>query len=69
MNWDEVQGNWKQFAGKVREKWGAVTDDELEQVKGRRDQLEGLLQKKLGLKKEEVSQQIDELQSKCGTCS
>ena len=41
MNWDRVQGNWKQFSGKVKEKWGQLTDDDLTQINGNREQLEG----------------------------
>ena len=44
MNWDRVQGNWKQFSGKVKEKWGDLTDDDLTQINGNREQLEGRLQ-------------------------
>jgi uncharacterized protein YjbJ (UPF0337 family) len=62
MNWDTVKGDWKQFTGKVREKWGELTDDELDQVKGRRDQFEGLIQKKYGLAKDEVKRQVDEFE-------
>jgi uncharacterized protein YjbJ (UPF0337 family) len=43
MNWDQVAGNWKQLRGKVREKWSELTDDELDQIAGRRDQLVGKL--------------------------
>jgi uncharacterized protein YjbJ (UPF0337 family) len=59
MNWDTMTGDWKQFKGKIREKWGELTDDEIEQVKGKRDQFEGLLQKKLGQAKDEAKRQID----------
>jgi uncharacterized protein YjbJ (UPF0337 family) len=68
MNWDTVKGDWKQFSGKVREKLGDFTDDELEAARGRRDQFEGLLQKKLGLAKDEVKRQVDEFEASCG-CS
>jgi hypothetical protein len=43
MNWDQVAGNWKQLRGTVREKWGQLTDDDLDQIAGRRDQLVGKL--------------------------
>lgn len=69
MNWDQIAGNWKQMKGQIREQWGELTDDELETVRGRRDQFEGLLQKKLGLAKDEVKRQVDEFQSKCHQCS
>ena len=41
MNWDRVEGNWKQMTGKVKEQWGRLTDDELAEIGGRRDQLVG----------------------------
>ena len=48
MNWDEIEGNWTQFKGKVRLQWGKLTDDDLHVVKGKRDELLGLLQKRQG---------------------
>ncbi len=60
MNWDQVQGNWKQFTGKVKEKWGKLTDDELTVIAGKRDQLSGVLQKKYGYKKEQAEKELDE---------
>lgn len=65
MNWDQVKGNWKQFTGKVRERWGEFTDDELEVAKGQRDQFEGILQKKFGWAKEEAKKQLDEFEKSC----
>jgi len=62
MNWDTMKGDWKQIKGKVREKWGELTDDELDQVQGRREQFEGLLQKKFGMAKDEAKRQIDEFE-------
>ena len=44
MNWDRVEGNWKQLKGKVIEKWGKLTDDDYDQIKGKREQLSGRLQ-------------------------
>jgi uncharacterized protein YjbJ (UPF0337 family) len=60
MNWDQVQGNWKQFAGKVREKWGKLTDNDLQVVAGKRDQLAGILQKKYGYSKEQAEKELNE---------
>ena len=68
MNWDQISGNWKQMKGQIREQWGELTDDELEMVQGRRDQFEGLLQKKFGFAKEEAKRQIDQFQLKCHSC-
>jgi uncharacterized protein YjbJ (UPF0337 family) len=58
MNWDRIEGNWKQFKGKVKERWGKLTDDELDVIAGKRDQLSGKLQKAYGISKEEAEQQI-----------
>jgi len=60
MNWDQVQGNWKNFTGKVKEKWGKLTDDDLITIAGKRDQLAGLLQKKYGYEKDRAEKELDE---------
>ena len=60
MNWDQVKGNWKQFTGKVKEKWGDLTDDDLTAIQGRRDQLAGKLQERYGYAKERAEREIDE---------
>ncbi|MFZ1727891.1 MAG: CsbD family protein [Albidovulum sp.] len=59
MNWDQIQGNWKQFKGKAQAKWGELTDDELDQAEGRREQLVGLVQEKYGHAKAEAERQVD----------
>ncbi|ABE38612.1 CsbD family protein [Rhodopseudomonas pseudopalustris] len=59
MNWDRVEGNWKQFKGNVKEKWGKLTDDDLDVIAGRRDQLEGKLQERYGFAKEQVRTDVD----------
>lgn len=58
MNWDRVEGNWKQFKGKVRERWGRLTDDDLDVIAGRREQLSGQLQSVYGVSKEIAEDQI-----------
>jgi uncharacterized protein YjbJ (UPF0337 family) len=58
MNWDQIQGNWKQMTGKIRETWGKLTDDELETIAGRRDQLVGVIQNRYGVAKEEAEKQV-----------
>ncbi|TJZ72958.1 CsbD family protein [Chitiniphilus eburneus] len=58
MNRDQVEGNWKQFKGKVREQWGKLTDDTLDQIEGRREQLSGKIQEAYGISKEEAEKQI-----------
>jgi uncharacterized protein YjbJ (UPF0337 family) len=58
MNWDQVKGNWKQFSGTVKVKWGKLTDDEVDQIAGRRDILLGKVQEKYGIAKEEAEKQV-----------
>jgi uncharacterized protein YjbJ (UPF0337 family) len=58
MNWDTVKGQWKQFRGKVKENWGQLTDDDLDRIEGRRDQLLGAVQKRYGLAREEAERQV-----------
>jgi len=63
MNQDQFKGNWNVFKGKVKEKWGRLTDDELDVAEGHRDQLIGNIQKRYGLAKEEAERQFDELEN------
>lgn len=60
MNWDRIEGNWKQIKGKVHEKWGKLTDDHLDVVAGKREQLAGKIQEVYGIGKDEANRQIDE---------
>ncbi len=60
MNWDQVQGNWKQWSGQAKEKWGKLTDNELTEAAGRREQLAGLLQERYGYARAEADRAIDE---------
>ncbi len=62
MNWDRVQGNWKQFKGKLQEKWGKLTDDQVSAIDGRREILAGKLQEAYGIGKEEAERQINDWQ-------
>ena len=64
MNWDQVEGNWKQFRDKIRETWGKFTEDELDALHGTREQFVGKLQEKYGLKREEAEKELDEHLSK-----
>jgi uncharacterized protein YjbJ (UPF0337 family) len=58
VNWNQVQGNWKQLKGKVKEQWGVFTDDELEQIDGKREILVGHIQEKYGIAQEEAEKQV-----------
>jgi uncharacterized protein YjbJ (UPF0337 family) len=60
MNWDQLEGKWKQYSGKVKEKWGKLTDDDLTVIHGRRDQLIGKIQERYGIAKQEAEKQVDE---------
>lgn len=60
MNWDRIEGNWKQLKGKVREKWGKLTDDHIDVVAGKREHLAGKIQEVYGIGKDEANRQIDE---------
>jgi uncharacterized protein YjbJ (UPF0337 family) len=64
MNWDRIEGNWKQLKGKVRETWGRLTDDELEKIAGTRDKLVGSLQNSYGIAKDEAEKQITDFETK-----
>ena len=58
MNNDRIQGRWKQLKGKVKEQWGKLTDDDLDVIAGRRDQLLGRIQQRHGLAKDEAERQV-----------
>ena len=58
MNQDRIEGRWKQFRGKVKEQWGKLTDDDLDVIAGRRDQLLGRIQQRHGLAKDEADRQV-----------
>lgn len=60
MNQDRIQGRWKQLKGKVKEQWGKLTDDDLEVIAGRRDQLLGRIQQRHGLAREEADRQVSD---------
>jgi uncharacterized protein YjbJ (UPF0337 family) len=60
MNSDQLQGKWKQIKGSVKERWGKLTDDDLEVVAGKRDQLIGKIQERYGIAKEDAQKQVDD---------
>lgn len=60
MNWDQVEGNWKQMKGAAKEKWGKLTEDDLEVISGQQDQLIGKLQERYGIVREEAKKRADE---------
>ncbi|CAN7291079.1 CsbD family protein [Rhizobium sp. LjRoot30] len=60
MDWNRVEGNWKQFKGNVKEQWGKLTDDDLDVIAGKRDQLEGKIQERYGIAKDRARKDIDD---------
>ena len=60
MNWDRVEGNWKQLKGKAREKWGKLTDNDFEAIAGKKDQLIGRIQERYGMSQDKAQKQADE---------
>jgi uncharacterized protein YjbJ (UPF0337 family) len=67
MNKDILTGKWKQLRGKVKERWGQLTDDELDQAEGRFDRLSGLLQEKYGYAKDEAERTLNEALEQWGS--
>jgi uncharacterized protein YjbJ (UPF0337 family) len=66
MNWDRIEGNWKQAKGKITEQWGKLTDDDLDVIAGRRDQLAGKLQERYGMAKDEAEKQLASWERRVG---
>lgn len=60
MNWQQVEGNWKQFKGKAQQVWGDFTDDDLDIIEGKREELVGRLQATYGYTKERAEQEADD---------
>lgn len=59
MNWDRIEGNWKQLKGKAKVQWGKLTDDDFDVIAGKRDQLVGKIQESYGITKDEAEKQVD----------
>ena len=64
MNWDQIEGNWKQLTGKLQAEWGKLTEDDINVVSGRREQLAGKIQERYGIAKDEAERQLAEWQRK-----
>ena len=63
MNWDTIAGDWKSAKGKLREQWGKLTDDDLDSIAGKRDQLVGAIQKRYGKAKDAVEQEVSDYET------
>jgi len=62
MNWDQIEGKWEQYKGSARERWGDLTDDEVQQAKGDRERLVGLVQERYGKAREEAEREVADWQ-------
>jgi len=60
MNWDQVEGKWKQMKGEIKTRWGKLTDDDLQTIGGQKDKLVGSVQERYGIKKDEAQRQVDD---------
>ncbi len=60
MNWDQIEGQWKQLKGSIKERWGQLTDDDLTNIAGKKDQLIGKIQERYGITREEAQRQADD---------
>jgi uncharacterized protein YjbJ (UPF0337 family) len=60
MNWDRVEGKWKQMKGEVKTRWGKLTDDDLQTIGGQKEKLIGSIQERYGIQKDEAQRQVDE---------
>jgi len=60
MNWDQIEGKWNEFTGNAKAKWGELTDDDIAEVNGNREALEGKIQAKYGKTKEQAKQEVDD---------
>ena len=58
MNWDRIQGAWREYKGKAKQQWGKLTDDDLDQIEGNREELAGRLQNRYGIAKDEAERQL-----------
>lgn len=64
MNWDRIEGNWKQFKGNAKQQWGKLTDDQLDVIAGKRENLSGKIQEAYGISKDESERQVDDWQKR-----
>jgi uncharacterized protein YjbJ (UPF0337 family) len=59
MNWDTIEGNWKEFKGKIRSEFGKLTDDDVGRMRGKQDELVGVIQQRYGIAKDEAKRRVD----------
>ncbi|HEX9586098.1 MAG TPA: CsbD family protein [Gammaproteobacteria bacterium] len=64
MNWNQIEGNWKQFKGNVKVRWGKLTDDQIDVIAGKRDNLVGKIQEAYGISRDETQKQLSDWQDR-----
>lgn len=65
MNWDQIKGKWKQAKGQAQQKWGELTNDDLDVIDGNREELVGRVQERYGIAKDEAERQVRDFESSC----
>ena len=60
MNWDRIEGKWKQLRGRAQKRWGQLTDDDLDRIDGKREELIGKLQERAGLARDDAEREVRE---------
>ena len=65
MNWDQIEGKWKQVKGQAQDQWGRLTDDDLDCIDGKREVLVGRIQERYGVAREEAEKEVDQFQTSC----
>lgn len=60
MNWDMIEGNWKELSGKARQRWGKLTDDDWNTIGGKREELIGRIQQRYGKNRDEAEREVDD---------
>lgn len=58
--WNQIQGQWKQLTGNIQERWGELTNDDMDQIQGERQNLVGRIQERYGIAQAEAERQVDE---------
>ncbi|MBX9792331.1 MAG: CsbD family protein [Pirellulales bacterium] len=65
MNWDTIQGKWKEMKGQVKQRWGKLTDDDFDVIDGKREELAGRIQQRYGVARDEADRQVNEFERSC----
>jgi uncharacterized protein YjbJ (UPF0337 family) len=65
MNWENIEGKWDQFKGKIKQQWARLTDDDIQRISGKKDQLVGKLKEKYGYEKDKAEREVDSFCSRC----